>query len=350
MGARIAATRDGRTGCGCGGKPRGRSGGRRKVDDGDGEEAREPVNARSDGNIGCGAVRIPRGEDPSGSAPPLHARSKALEGRNASRGSLFAAGRNAANPRTGSRVQHPGRVEEEETVAVVENHEGGTESGWQPGSRGTGGDIGGTVWTPRLPNGGGAYFDNPRRGSPAWRASDGKDRNVSGKPARNDHEGGTAKRSNFAPDPPDGPRSAGQTPRERQVAQAQGGQGGSQRFPTSWWGHSPLASIPVRTPRRELGVRGRKARRGTNAVRASLRGVDAIATASGARMSDPTGASAPRTVCHPEDPANPIPGRARAPMQPEGNLVACRSDVRSATAWLRKEPPPAPDGPLPKPL
>jgi hypothetical protein len=108
-----------------------------------------------------------------------------------------------------------------------------------------------------------------------WRTSDGKDRNVSGEPARNDHEGGTATRSNFSPDPPDGPRSAGWTPRERQVAQAQGGQGGSQRFPTSGWGHSPLASIPVRTPRRELGVRGRKARRVMNAVRASLRGHDA---------------------------------------------------------------------------
>jgi hypothetical protein len=37
--------------------------------------------------------------------------------------------RNITNPRTGSPVQHPGRVGEEQTARVVQDHEGGTRGG-----------------------------------------------------------------------------------------------------------------------------------------------------------------------------------------------------------------------------
>lgn len=232
MGVRIAATREARTGCGRGARPRGRSGGNREVDVGDGEEAREPVNARSDGDIGRGAVRIPRGSifrdrrRRCGHGARLwRAGMRREEACSQQAETRRTPGPEAGcNTPAGSRRRKPSRWWK--TTRAERSRVG------SPIRRGTGGDIGGMQWTPRLPNGGGAYFDNPRRGSPAWRTSDGKDRNVSGQPARNDHEGGTAKRSNFAPDPSDGPRSAGWTPRERQVAQAQGGQGGSQRFPT----------------------------------------------------------------------------------------------------------------------
>lgn len=68
---------------------------------------------------------------------------KASKGRGARRGSSERSG-NAANPRVGSVLQHTRRVVEEQTVEVVQNHEGGTWSGagrpfpkevttWSPG-------------------------------------------------------------------------------------------------------------------------------------------------------------------------------------------------------------------------
>lgn len=58
--------------------------------------------------------------------------SKALEGGNASRENLFAAGGNAVNPMVGSRAQQTCTVAEEQAVGVVRNHEDGTRSA--PGS------------------------------------------------------------------------------------------------------------------------------------------------------------------------------------------------------------------------
>jgi hypothetical protein len=59
--------------------------------------------------------------------PSLPAGSKASEGRIASRGSpVFGPGGNAVNPRIGSGMQQARAVEEEQTVEVARNHEGGT--------------------------------------------------------------------------------------------------------------------------------------------------------------------------------------------------------------------------------
>jgi hypothetical protein len=60
---------------------------------------------------------------------PLPAGSKALEGRNTRRGSPFRNERKRREPHGRIRVQHPEEVEEEQTVEVVRNHEGGTRSG-----------------------------------------------------------------------------------------------------------------------------------------------------------------------------------------------------------------------------
>jgi hypothetical protein len=61
-------------------------------------------------------------------ASPLRSRSKALEGRMASRECVFAAGRNAVNPMVVSRAQQTCTVVEEQPVGVVRNHEDGTRS------------------------------------------------------------------------------------------------------------------------------------------------------------------------------------------------------------------------------
>lgn len=58
----------------------------------------------------------------------LRSRSKALEGRRASRENLFAAGGNVVNPMVVSRAQQTCTVEEEKTVGVARNHKGGTRS------------------------------------------------------------------------------------------------------------------------------------------------------------------------------------------------------------------------------
>jgi hypothetical protein len=95
---------------------------------GNGGKAREPVNRRQRGNT------RPSGDGPHGGKRvtvfPLSLRSgsKALEGVNASRGSLFAAGGNAVNPMVVSRAQQTCTFAEEQAVGVVRNHVGGTRS------------------------------------------------------------------------------------------------------------------------------------------------------------------------------------------------------------------------------
>lgn len=49
--------------------------------------------------------------------------------------------RNITNPRTGSPVQHPGRVGEEQTVKVVQDHEGGARGGLATCLRSDHGDV-----------------------------------------------------------------------------------------------------------------------------------------------------------------------------------------------------------------
>jgi len=64
----------------------------------------------------------------------------------------------------GSRVQHPGTVNEEQAVEVVENHEDGTRStpaGEDPKRSAARRDAGVDSVTE---NDGGAIFDNPKRG------------------------------------------------------------------------------------------------------------------------------------------------------------------------------------------
>jgi hypothetical protein len=57
-------------------------------------------------------------------------RRESFEGRRTHRGEFrFATGGNAVNPRIGSDLQDGRGVVEEETVEVVENHEGGTRMG-----------------------------------------------------------------------------------------------------------------------------------------------------------------------------------------------------------------------------
>jgi len=67
----------------------------------------------------------------------------------------------------GSRVQHPGRLIEEQAVEVVRNHEDGTRvaSAGAPPKRGTARCRAGVDSASE--NDGGAIFDNPKRGSPA---------------------------------------------------------------------------------------------------------------------------------------------------------------------------------------
>ena len=60
---------------------------------------------------------------------PLPAGNKALEGRITRRGSLSRNRSKRREPHGWNRVQHPEEVEEEQTVEVVRNHEGGTRSG-----------------------------------------------------------------------------------------------------------------------------------------------------------------------------------------------------------------------------
>jgi len=96
---------------------------------------------------------------------PLSSGSKALEGRNASRGNLFRSRWKRGEPHGRFRVQHPGAVEEEKPVEVVRNHEGGTRSGVATPIRRR--ERGNTrPWPSGLLDwhDGEAIFDNPMRG------------------------------------------------------------------------------------------------------------------------------------------------------------------------------------------
>lgn len=98
----------------------------------------------------------------------LRSRSKALEGRRASRENLFAAGGNVVNPMVVSRAQQTCTIEEEKAVGVVRNHKGGTRS--EPGSD----DPKARRWRHRRAGSGlldrvrrrGASLENPKRGIP----------------------------------------------------------------------------------------------------------------------------------------------------------------------------------------
>lgn len=107
----------------------------------------------------------------------LRSRSKALEGRMASRESLFAAGGNVVNPMVVSRAQQTCTVGKEQAVGVVRNHKGGTRSElgsndpkarrWQ--HRFAGGNTGEPLatppsreWTPRASTTEGRIFGKPQ--------------------------------------------------------------------------------------------------------------------------------------------------------------------------------------------
>jgi hypothetical protein len=83
------------------------------------------------------------------------------------------------NPRIGSGAQQTRAVEEEETVEVVRNHEGGTRTRLAASARRSGSDAGPGVDSPTFPMEG-RSLDNPRRGSPTGR-SGGTDRAAVGR-------------------------------------------------------------------------------------------------------------------------------------------------------------------------
>jgi hypothetical protein len=64
------------------------------------------------------------------------------------------------------RVQYPATIEKEQPAEVVRNHEGGTWSACgNADPKAHDGNIVNREWTPRSRDGG-AFFDNPKRGSP----------------------------------------------------------------------------------------------------------------------------------------------------------------------------------------
>lgn len=106
-------------------------------------------------------------ESTGGDAVPGCRRGKGFGGRDSIAGtSGFGSDRNAVNPRIGSGMQHARAVEEEETVEVVRNHEGGTRTRLVAASRRRGSDAPPGVDSPTFPMEG-RSLDNPRRGSPA---------------------------------------------------------------------------------------------------------------------------------------------------------------------------------------
>jgi len=101
----------------------------------------------------------------------------------------FATEGNEVNPRIGSDLQYGRRVEEEESVEVVRNHEGGTRMGiGVPISKAEPGEAETRSWAPSRESDSsactmeGRSLDNPTRGNPALRPGR-KDRNASGKSA-----------------------------------------------------------------------------------------------------------------------------------------------------------------------
>jgi len=139
-----------------------------------GEKAREPVNRRPRGNTRLSGDGPHGGKQATVLSSSLRSGSKALEGMNASRGSLFAAGGNAVNPMVVSRAQQTCTFAEEQAVGVVRNHVGGTRS--VPG----GNDPKVSRWQHRRSGSGlrergateGRSLENPKRGIPVFTASE----------------------------------------------------------------------------------------------------------------------------------------------------------------------------------
>jgi len=101
----------------------------------------------------------------------------------------FATEGNEVNPRIGSDLQYGRRVEEEESVEVVRNHEGGTRMGiGVPISKAEPGEAETRSWAPSRESDssasydGGAIFGQPHERKPGLQPGR-KDRNASGKSA-----------------------------------------------------------------------------------------------------------------------------------------------------------------------
>jgi hypothetical protein len=143
-----------------------------------GQPSRRSERGRSGGQ--GRAVNAPARKSRCGDAGPSCRRGSKLRRAGLHRGEARLTTRgNAVNPRIGSGMQQARKVEEEQTVEVVRNHEGGTRT--EPGR-----SVPKARQQCRAGSGlpdctdGGAVFGNPRRGSPAA-MSGGTDRVVVGK-------------------------------------------------------------------------------------------------------------------------------------------------------------------------